>query len=284
MFVDSRNGPDWDLAEPAPTPRAYIIASTPRTGSTLLCRDLWASGCAGAPKEYLNPSQIRDWSMRLATSRWHRLAWAALRGPALPLALHTLSDSERVVERLQTIRRLRTGPSGLFGLKIHWHHFRRHASHSNNPIVEALQPSKWIRVVRRDRVRQAVSWARALQTGRWSSNTPGWLPPLFLPRLIHACEKTIRAHERAWDAWFLRAGIVPEIVEYESLTTDRVGTTLRLLATLGQPQRTVSLGSPNDHLRQADATTELWLTAYRRWCESHPRTRSITDDQNGQQV
>jgi LPS sulfotransferase NodH len=33
--------------------RAYLICTTPRSGSTLLCRYLTATGCAGVPDEYL---------------------------------------------------------------------------------------------------------------------------------------------------------------------------------------------------------------------------------------
>ena len=60
MLLDPRNGPAFDLPTPHSPRRTYVIASTPRTGSTLLARALWDTGLVGAPKEYLNPMQIRD--------------------------------------------------------------------------------------------------------------------------------------------------------------------------------------------------------------------------------
>src|SRR5262245_60646267 len=46
--------PALDLAHEGPPRLVYIVAATPRSGSTLLCRELWSTGLLGAPYEYLN--------------------------------------------------------------------------------------------------------------------------------------------------------------------------------------------------------------------------------------
>ena len=41
-----------------------MIAAIPRTGSTLLASGLWGTGLAGAPNEYINPLQRRQFEVR----------------------------------------------------------------------------------------------------------------------------------------------------------------------------------------------------------------------------
>src|SRR5688572_4337432 len=86
MLLDPRNGPDWDLPRLAGDARTYVIASIPRSGSTLLGNALWDTHRVGAPKEYLNPMQIRDWEARLAPTWITRARHEVLRGPLVALA------------------------------------------------------------------------------------------------------------------------------------------------------------------------------------------------------
>ena len=158
MLIDPRNGPDFDLsASPAP-PRSYVIASTPRTGSTLLCRGLWDTGLVGAPKEYFNPTQLRDWEVRLGAfpSRlWH----FPLRGPARVFAGRRGWTRERLAAHWQRVRTRRSGANGWCGLKLHRHH--RELLLAGIELEELLGDLRWIRIRRRDRLAQAVSWSRA---------------------------------------------------------------------------------------------------------------------------
>ena len=39
----------------------YIICTTPRSGSTLLCQMLKATGCAGKPESYFPSPVLKDW-------------------------------------------------------------------------------------------------------------------------------------------------------------------------------------------------------------------------------
>ncbi len=240
MLLDPRNGPEWDLA-PFDGPRVrYLVASTPRTGSTLLCRALWDTGRVGAPKEYCNPMQLRDWSLRRG-SRSARL----LRGPLVGLAGRGWGRG-RLDQHLAHVESLRTGPSGHFGMKVHRHHFDRWGS---------LEAQVVVRIVREDRVAQAVSWARARQTNRWADFQSEQLRPRYSRRLIQACLRDIASAEAAWERDFPQA----PVVTYEQLLEDLSGVTSRVVALLGESwagQVAPALS------RQGDAVNEEWKTRF----------------------
>ncbi len=258
MILDPRNLPAWDLP-PEPSSRTYVIASTPRTGSTLLCRALWATGCAGAPKEYLNPMQVRDWEVRLG-ARSSRLLHLPLRGPLLALAGRRSWSDARFAAHLARVRARRSG-GGWFGLKLHRHHFEQWFVLPGRAPEAFLGPITWIRIVRADREAQAVSWARALQTGRWAAHERGWLPPVYSARRIAACLRRIARDEAAWDAWFAARDVRPQVVTYEALAADRRAAVRGVLAALGvAPPET--LPEP-DLARQSDAISAAWRARYR---------------------
>lgn len=240
-LLDPRNGPDFDLAPPDGPVRTYVIASLPRTGSTLLCHGIWDTGMAGAPKEYLNSMQIRDWGLRGGKKRNHFLI-----GP-----LQTLARID-IPTHLETVQGLRSS-NGWFGLKLHRHHFEQHEEH--------VRADKWILITRRDHVAQAVSWARARQTGRWASWQKESLPPVWSRRRIRAALAEVEALERAWERHFRDRRIIPLRVEYEQLIEDFPGTVARVLRYLDVP---VPAELPRPALRrQADEVSAEWIRRYR---------------------
>jgi len=80
----------------------YILCSTPRCGSTLLCDLLAQSGDLGVPHEYLNISS-------------HGLVLMSRLGI-------DLTDPNLALTYLNTLKRARTTPNGIFGLQAHHHH------------------------------------------------------------------------------------------------------------------------------------------------------------------
>lgn len=258
MLLDPRNGPNWDLH--GAHNRTYVVASTPRTGSTLLCRTLWDTGLAGAPKEYLNPMQIRDWEVRLgsATSATrHRL----LSGPLLGLVGRLRWSAPRVDAHLARVQQLRTGSNGWFGLKLHAHHHRRWFR--SRPLAHALGPVTWIRIRREDRVAQAVSWERALQTGRWAAHQrPTFtLSPVYRRRAIERRLRAI-AHDEAWWDAVLENETVLDLT-FERLRTVRAATIRQVLTYLDVPGGG-GVGVPDDSLRsQSDGISQDWIRRFR---------------------
>jgi len=249
MLLDERNGPRWDLPAPLTPPQTYIIAATPRTGSTLLCRMLWATGRVGAPKEYLNPMQLRDWEVRMgsARSRWlHR----ALSGRRLVLAGQGWSHA-RLSAHLQRVRQRRSS-GGWFGLKLHHHHRQRLVG----------EASRWILLTRHDRVAQAVSWARALQTNQWIGGEPP-RPARYSRRLIRRCLSEIVSGEAIWEARLKAAGVAPLRLRYEDLAAAPQLTVRAVLAHLAVSDTSESAALAPTLIRQADATSAAWVSRFK---------------------
>jgi trehalose 2-sulfotransferase len=82
---------------------SYVIAATPRSGSTLLCDLLSATGVAGEPQSYYRREDIEDY-----VRTW---------GLSSPDAI-----GDEAFERayLEAVRRAGAGETGVFGLRLMW--------------------------------------------------------------------------------------------------------------------------------------------------------------------
>ncbi|MFM2247184.1 MAG: hypothetical protein RL071_3258 [Pseudomonadota bacterium] len=257
LLLDPRNGPAWDLPAPAAPPRTYVVASLPRSGSTLLCNLLWDCGAAGAPKEYLNPMQLRDWELRLGAPA-ARLRNALLVGPAVgALAGRWGWGPARVQAHLARVR-ARRSQGGWFGLKLHLHHLRRWAGPA--PLEGLLGPVRVLRIQRGDRLGQALSWARALQTNQWAAWQRPLLPPVYRRAQIDALLRRIDEDEAEWDRRL--AGRPVHLLRYEALTADPAAALRACLAALDHPDPAAVPVPPPAHPRQADATSAAWRARY----------------------
>lgn len=258
MLLDPRNGPDWDLPPPTAPIRPYVIASSPRTGSTLLARLLWDTGLVGAPKEYLNPMQLRDWGLRLGSPA-RKAALAPLRGRAVGLAGRPPLLPRDLQAHLAQVIQRRSSKDGFFGLKLHFHHHQQHCSAT--PLTQLLGARpRWIHIHRQDRLAQAISWERALQSGRWASTQGPGLPQRYSRRRIQQALDRIERQERGWAR--ILEGEEQISLSYESLLTDRQGSLRRILAFLGADEDT--LLPPDPLQRQADHRSQAWAARFRQ--------------------
>jgi trehalose 2-sulfotransferase len=127
---------------------SYLLCGTPRTGSTLLCSLLSSTGIAGHPDSYFRGPDEQAWADELGVP--------ARAGRALDYA-----------EFIAAVRECATSDNGVFGARV----IDGLARGSARPDVEVLQeafgPLTAIHLRRQDTVAQAVSWARAEQTGYW---------------------------------------------------------------------------------------------------------------------
>jgi LPS sulfotransferase NodH len=246
---------------------SYLVRANPRSGTELLCRCLAATGVAGCPQEYFlaeDPAKLPDWRF------WEEGPFAAG---------HDVSDRESY---LTLVYRLGSTPNGMFGAKIHWNNLRwalakfsempRFAGLDRCAILHTAFPNlRVVDVTRRDRVRQAVSWARMAQDGMWvapaSQPEPAWPPATGAPRydygLIAGLEALIAESETGWRQLYDELGLTPYQVVYEELSSpDGYEQTIRgVLAHLGLDD----YGDPIPARltrRQSNDLNEAWVAAY----------------------
>lgn len=220
-------GPEHDRATPWDGPvRAYALCSTPRSGSTLLSEALHFLGCAGTPIEYFDPTN----AMRVLWRRW---------------------GTRTVGAYTAELHRRRVSPEGVFGVKLHWFQLtavaageatarRAHGVHPTE-VTHAFRriapDARVVRVLRRNRRRQAESWARAERTGRWYSTAD--CPPAPRPTIpdeeVEAFARRIDVEERSWATLLERLGIEPLVVHYEDLRDDYEATVLAVAEHVGCP-------------------------------------------------
>jgi LPS sulfotransferase NodH len=123
----------------------------------------------------------------------------------------------------------------LFGCKLHWGQMTQvraefdpeldHETDATIPVelIEELfpPPVRFVRIVRLDRDRQAVSYWRARSSNVWSvgigSPSPAPDPPPYDFGAIEGCRTEIGIGESCWDRYLNQAGVEPLRVTYEEL-------------------------------------------------------------------
>jgi trehalose 2-sulfotransferase len=234
-----------------------MICAVPRTGSYLLCDLLEKTGLAGHPNEYFNPSFQSPWAVEWKTKSIH--------------------------EYMETVSRVATTENGVFGLKAHPMQFdamcRQLANKPSVPFVKRPQLlAQWlprlsyIQLRREDRLRQAISYARAIQTNGWwdSEYAPGPSGPVrpeqerFDFQLITRALELLRQMDQRWKNYFATIGATPLVISYESLIDSPRTAVESILNLLGVDQPAPPSDHPMPFRRQADELTEMWAARYER--------------------
>jgi LPS sulfotransferase NodH len=218
-------------------PRAsYLVCSIPRSGSSLLCELLGSTGLAGAPAEFFHPDK-----MRMLQDRWEA---------------PTLDDY------LRELLARKTSPNGVFGAKAHLGQYDPLFGDSD---PRGFLPSpQLVLITRRDRLRQAISWVRALQTQRWvNRDAPEERPAVFDAEHIGRKMRRIEREEERWEALFDRHAIEPHRVVYEDFVGAQAETVRGVLDTMGVEAPADLHLPPPIHDRQADRLSDEWVDRYR---------------------
>jgi trehalose 2-sulfotransferase len=229
---------------------SYVVCATPRSGSTLLCEGLKATGVAGRPEEYFEAVA--------ATGRPPRpeayldglndpAALALLGGAEPPEAPphSSLAGIDSYDEHLRRVREWGTTPSGVFGAKLMVDHIDRLQAHVGPRLARELLDDlfdrpRFVWVRRRNVVRQAVSLWRAMQTQSWrddsTDGTPADAEPRYSFPVLRQLVARLTDHDARW-ADVLAGAPVLELA-YEQLTDDLPGAIARTLASTTSPPTT----------------------------------------------
>jgi LPS sulfotransferase NodH len=201
-------GPEHDYPTPVDPTTTYVICTSPRSGSNLLCDHLTSTGFLGVPTEYLE--------LNVAT------AYLAARWGASDLLGY-----------LEVLREKRTGPNGVFANKIHWRQLsiltKKILATEQAPTIDqcattmdlVLPRAHLIHLIREDRVGQAVSLYKAFGTGQWSSYFEKRTEPPpydFEAVLVHY--RSLVWEDASWQSYFKLTGAEPLRLSYSQLVAD----------------------------------------------------------------
>ncbi len=126
-----------------------------------------------------------------------------------------------------------------------------------------MRHGPWVRLSRQDKLAQAISGVKALQTGGWHSGLPARGEPHFDRAAIAAQLDKIATWEEQWDTFFAGAGITPLAFTYEELVADLPGALVRVGEHLGLPIVPEEAARLEPRLlRQADAVNAAWREAW----------------------
>ncbi len=242
--------------------RSYILCTSPRSGSTLLCGLLKATQRCGLPDSHFHDPSLEAW---LAYHDLEHVAFA--------------SRQDAIDAALKAARAFGTGDTGMFGLRM-----QRQSAAFFFEQLAVLYPQltgdkartdaafgrvAYLYLIRENKLDQAISYVKATQSGLWHRAPDGTeierLAAHQDPVYDHAalCQQIAQfeTYERDWQEWFVRQGIRPLTITYDALAADPLDVLAQVLKHLGQdPDLAKNVVPPVAKL--ADSTNQEWAARY----------------------
>jgi LPS sulfotransferase NodH len=230
--------------------RCYVVCAIPRSGSNLLTDGLHATRRAGRPKQFFLPKYEPQF-----------------------VATHSLDPNAGFAAYIRGITSATVTSNEVFGFKLmSWYlddflaRLRKTSVFGDNGttdlelLLSAFPRLQFIHISRRHKLRQALSKARATQTGLWKvqEGNAASREPEFDAELIEQCLQDGVQQEQLWERFFERIGVNPFRVRYEKLCQDYETTVRGVLDFLEiSLPRGMRVGSPVT-IRQADHISRDW--------------------------
>lgn len=234
---------------------SYIICTTVRSGSWMLCSALRQTGVAGHPSEFFGQTLGEE----ILNNR----------------NVNKLENIESFMDRMVEVS---TTPNGVFGTKLPANHvgmFLRRASEHNGRKFASLREAfetefpnlHYVHLHRENKVAQAISLYRAVMTGLWrriagdasASQRP---EPEYDHFAIQRCYQDIVLSDRYWEGFFGYHGITPIRLSYDEMASNYDPTIRRLLASLGLPWH-MDVPTPRTS-KLADERSLAWEAEFKR--------------------
>lgn len=246
------------------TCQSYIICTSPRSGSTLLCKLLKATGIAGNPDSYFHEPSIAKWQAYLGVAP----------DPAA-------SEHDALAAVFQAAVERGRGGTNIFGLRLQRHSFEVFVDklavlYPQPPddlerLQAAFGQTLFIHLSRIDKVQQAVSYVKAKQTGLWHKAPDGTelerlsppRGPVYDAEHLRSCYDRFVADDAGWNAWLDALGVTPLRLTYEQVSGNPRAALEDVLDGLGL-DRAAAAGIVPGVAKLADATNREWETRFRR--------------------
>ena len=242
--------------------KSFVICTSPRSGSTLLCKLLSATGVAGHPGSHFHRPDMVDWLEEYELDN-HQFA----------------TKQESLAAIVTAALQLGEGGTDVFGLRLQRQsaaYFFDHlallapdAKTDKDRMEAVFGTTLFIHLTRENKLDQAVSYVKATQSGLWHKAPDGTeIERLSEPRPLIYDQKAIaeavalfEAAEEKWLDWFVREDIDPVLVRYDDLDCKPFESVARILKALGQdPRRAADIALPVARL--ADDVNAEWARRF----------------------
>ena len=241
--------------------KSLLVCATPRSGSTLLCALLDGTGVAGRPQEFFErlahsglPRQPREYFERVEDPNLLELL--------APTDPGTADPGDPIPQALAD----GTTDNGVFAAKLMWTHLLDLAERLGRAADAALlrerfPDPRYVHVTRRDKIAQAVSLWRAVQTRAWrAGEVTENGNAVYHAGAIGYLAGQLTDHDDAWRSWFAANHVEPLTIVYEELAADTTAATSAAIDHLGVGAADI----PEPPLRrQGDDRSERWVERYR---------------------
>ncbi len=237
---------------------SYFIWHTPRTGSTLLCKALESTGIAGKPGEYLTLPENASLTSHYGVESYDELKQKIWRLGSSQNGVFGVKYSrlEKIHNQLLTEIKILRGLNGQIEEQKIWADLFPHCRH--------------IFLYRRNKIRQSVSWWKAIQDEQWhieSGQDHRYGAEFYrgkydfdaLRHLLKECS----LREAATQEYFNRSGIVPLTIVYEDFIKN-YEKTIREIATYLRLNVTEVKVNPPYYRKAANDLSEIWVQSFRK--------------------
>lgn len=214
---------------PRPADRGYMICALPRSGSTYFDQLLSSTGLLGKPREYFNFS---------ARSKLD---------PSYP------ADPRQQLHLVLTAGA--TG-NGVYGVKAFPRHLEALGEHVD--VFRDLPHLRLVALKRRDRLGQAISLARARQTGHFVAKLRSTAPVVYDQQQIRDCLAHVAMDDRGWDGILGPRSVQPLALDYEDILDDPQRAVDQVAALVGLREPTPIQWSQIRMKIQRDDISEAW--------------------------
>lgn len=247
---------------PLCTQMSYVICTSPRSGSTMLCKLLSATGTAGNPASHFHEPSIDAWFGYYDLNK------------------HSFASEQAALNAIFAAAfRVGQGGTGIFGLRLQRDSFQFFADQ-----IKLLHPCKatdrermeavfgntqFIYLKRESHLDQAISRLRAEQTGLWHRNADGTDLERKEPTYeagydygkIQAFAQQAVEQNEEWVQWFAKQSIAPITITYEELSRRPQAVLSVILTSLGL-DASIAENVPLKTAKLADETNLAWRTRF----------------------
>ncbi len=242
---------------------SFVICTTPRSGSTLLCKLLAATGQSGNPNSHFHVPSLDGWLKAYGLNRTE-----------FP------TERDAVAAVFMLAQEKGRGDTGLFGLRLQrpsFDFFIRQVdmlypglSNDRARFRAVFGRTLFVYLSREDKLEQAISHVIATQSGLWHRAADGTelerlsppKDPVYDAVQIANDMADLQAQDTAWRDWFEKEGLQPLRLTYRALADDPARELGRVLTQLGLDGEIAHCITP-PVAKLANATNESWAKRFR---------------------